>query len=203
VGSVLNVTGTVCKYKGTAQIKAWTMDDIVVTQEAPGDQPGDQPGDDPTGAGTYYVKVTSAPSAWAGEYLLVAESAKKALSEFSTTSTVYGVGADVDITDNGIKSTAAVDAYKIVIAPSVVAANVYTIKLGDQYLSWTSGNSLKGAEAESENAEWTITYDTASSSVYIVNAADATRKIRWNASSPRFACYTTAQTDVQLFKLAN
>ena len=203
VGAVLKVTGTVCKYKGTAQIKAWTMDDIVVTQEAPGDQPGDQPGDDPTGAGTYYVKVTSAPSAWAGEYLLVAESAKKALSEFSTTSTVYGVGADVDITDNGIKSTAAVDAYKIVIAPSVVAANVYTIKLGDQYLSWTSGNSLKGAEAESENAEWTITYDTASSSVYIVNAADATRKIRWNASSPRFACYTTAQTDVQLFKLAN
>ena len=34
----------------------------------------------------------------------------------------------------------------------------------------------------------------------IANKKDNTRKIRWNNGSPRFACYTTGQQDVQLYK---
>ena len=54
VGDMLTVTGTICQYNSTAQIKAWKAADIeVVPPTGGGDQPGDattggQPGDDPT-----------------------------------------------------------------------------------------------------------------------------------------------------------
>ena len=58
VGDILTVTGTICQYNTTAQIKAWKAADIeVVPPTGGGDQPGDdptsggQPGDDPTGGG--------------------------------------------------------------------------------------------------------------------------------------------------------
>jgi hypothetical protein len=131
---------------------------------------------------------------------MVAEGAKnKVFSGFNST---YGAGTDVTITDKSIESSTTVDGYQLVIAPATVTSDAYTIKFGNKFLSWTSGNSLNGVDSESENANWKISFDATSQSIYIVNAKDNTRKIRWNNSSPRFACYTTAQTDVFLYKLA-
>ena len=181
VGKTITATGTICQYSGKGQIKAWTMDAVEVQ----------------TQAAATYVKVTSAPSDWSGTYLLVCDSAKKAFNGFSGT---YGTGADVTITEGVIESDATVDTYQIVIDKATKTSGAYIIKLGTKFLNWTSGNSLTAVDEESSNANWNITYDSGSKSVYIVNAADATRKIRWNNGSPRFACYTSAQTDVQLYK---
>lgn len=181
VGKTITATGTICQYSNKAQIKAWTMDAVEVQTQ-------------PTAK---YVKVTSAPTDWSGTFLLVSDTDKKAFNAFSGT---IGTGADVTISEGVIESDATVDTYQIVIAKATVTDGAYTIKFGTKFFSWTSGNSLGNADAESVNANWNITYDTASKSVYIVNAADAARKIRWNHSSPRFACYTSAQTDVQLYK---
>ncbi len=180
-GNIITATGTICQYSNKAQIKAWTMDAVSVQTQST----------------AKYVKVTSAPTDWSGTYLLVSETDNKAFNAFSGT---YGTGADVTISEGVIESDATVDTYQIVIAKATVTAGAYTIKFGTKFFNWASGNSLGNVDAESVNANWNITYDTASSSVYIVNAADAARKIRWNHGSPRFACYTSVQTDVQLYK---
>lgn len=151
---------------------------------------------------TYYKKVTEAPADWSGKYLLVADKndINKAFKGFSSTSTVYGEGADVTITSSAIESTETTDAYQIVIAKATVTEGAYTIKFGDNFFTWTSGNSLNKANAESVNTNWNITYVT--DHAVIRNAADATRNLQWNASSPRFACYgNDNQTVIQLYKL--
>ena len=151
---------------------------------------------------TYYKKVTEAPADWSGKYLLVADNndINKAFKGFSSTSTVYGEGADVTITSSAIESTETTDAYQIVIAKATVTEGAYTIKFGDNFFTWTSGNSLNKANAESVNTNWNITYVT--DHAVIRNAADATRNLQWNAASPRFACYgNDNQTVIQLYKL--
>ena len=59
----------------------------------------------------------------------------------------------------------------------------------DQYLAWSSGNSLKVSEDLDNNSSWKVSFDT-NGNATIKNAADDSRIIWWNVSSPRFACYT-------------
>ena len=148
-----------------------------------------------------YEKVTVAPSDWSGKYLLVTETANKAFNGFSGT---LGTGADVTIANGVIVSDETVDTYQLVIAKATVTEGAYTIKFGDKYFKWTSGNTLANDTQESANANWNLTIATVSEKtcVYIANAADSTRKLKWNNGSPRFCCYTSAQTEVQLYKLA-
>lgn len=152
-----------------------------------------------TGNEKYYEKVTEAPTDWSGKYLLVCDTKGKAFSAFSTTSTTYGIGADVDIADSKIVSNATTDAYQLVISKATVTDGAYVIKFGDKFFNWTSGNSLNGVDTESVNTNWKLSVD--SGNTVILNAKDNARKLQWNASSPRFACYTSAQTAVQLYKL--
>ena len=119
---------------------------------------------------------------------------------FSSTSTVYGEGADVAINASAIESDETTDAYQIVIAKATVTDGAYTIKFGDSFFVWTSGNSLNKADSETANSNWNITYET--DHAVIRNAADAARNLQWNASSPRFACYgNDNQTVIQLYRL--
>lgn len=148
-----------------------------------------------TGNEKYYEKVTEAPADWTGKYLLVCDTKGKAFSAFST----YGIGADVDIADSKIVSNATTDAYQLVISKATVTDGAYVIKFGDKFFNWTSGNSLNGVDTESVNTNWKLSVD--SGNTVILNAKDEARKLQWNASSPRFACYTSAQTAVQLYKL--
>lgn len=151
---------------------------------------------------TYYKKVTAAPEDWSGKYLLVVDKddINKAFKGFSSGSTVFGEGADVTITSSAIESTETTDAYQIVIAKATVTEGAYTIKFGENFFTWTSGNSLNKAADESVNTNWNITYVT--DHAVIRNAADATRNLQWNKQSPRFACYgSDGQTVIQLYKL--
>ena len=144
-----------------------------------------------------YVKVTSTPSDWSGTYLIV--SGTKAFNgAFSGASTNYGMPADVTVSDNKIESTNIVDAYAVTIAKSGSNYSIETVANG--FLSWTSGNSLNHTTSVSgDNQLWSLTYS--SGNVTIANAKDATRKLQYNSGSPRFACYTTSQQAVQLYKL--
>lgn len=154
----------------------------------------------------YYTKVTSAPGDWSGEYLLVCDSEGKVLSEISTGSTKFGVGADATITAGKIESTATIDAYKVTIAPAS-AGSAYTMDFAGEYLYWGSGNSLNVSDSESDNSRWTITAGATAGNWIITNVAQDTRVIWYNTGSPRFACYenktetTTGYAPVQLYKL--
>jgi hypothetical protein len=74
----------------------------------------------------------------------------------------------------------------------------YTIGGTNYYLSAVSGNYLNLTTSVAAASSWTLTVD--GTNVKLFNAAQTTRYIRWNNSSPRFAAYTTAQTSVQLYK---
>ncbi len=150
-----------------------------------------------------YVKVTSAPSDWAGTYLLVYEAGatgNKVFCGISDTSTKYGLGEDVTISNGTIASAAALEADELIIAATGTAGE-YTIKYGTKYLYWGSGNSLNANANITENTTWTLSKE--SDGVKIVcKKLDGTdqRIIRYNTSSPRFACYKSGQAAVQLYK---
>ena len=189
-----NTTTTAATYTATVSADGCADVTITITQNGEG-----------TVATThYYTQVTSAPTDWSGSYLMV--SSGKALSSISSTSTKYGIGSDVTISDGKIESTETVDAYVVVIEKATGSGSGYTMKLSNAYLNWTSGNSLNTVATESDNTRWTITSGTTSGNYIISNVADATRQIWWNTSSPRFACYagkdesSTGYSAITLYK---
>lgn len=126
------------------------------------------------------------------QVILVYESGKKELSGIAGSSTKYGEGTDYSSTPAG--------AYLLeVVAGS--EASTFALKHGSEYLQWTSGNSLNVKTSIDANSSWTITFS--GGNAIIKNAADATRSLQWNTGSPRFACYTSAQAAIQLYKKAN
>ena len=59
---------------------------------------------------------------------------------------------------------------------------------------------MKAAASAADNHyEWT--FSIANGVLTITNAYDNTRKLQFNANSPRFACYTSSQTSCKLYKL--
>ena len=74
----------------------------------------------------------------------------------------------------------------------------FGFKLDDKYICWTSGNTLNVQDAIDENSSWTVTF--ADGNATIANVKDSARKLQYNAGSPRFCAYTSAQTAVQLWK---
>ncbi len=103
----------------------------------------------------------------------------------------YGKAVDVpEITPNTVEN------YVVTVAAT---ANGYSIKYGTKYLGWTTGNSLNfDTDFSENNNEWTFAMDEGN--VNIITIKDPTRILKWNATNPRFACYTSAQTPVMLFK---
>ena len=117
------------------------------------------------------------------------------LSGISTTSTKYGVGRDYVETPNASE-------YPLSVQEGY-SSGTFALKTQDnKYLTWTSGNSLNVADSVSANSSWIIEFDDKCNAI-IKNAVDNTRIIKWNSSSPRFACYTSDQGSVQLFKEGN
>ena len=77
--------------------------------------------------------------------------------------------------------------------------NTFALKLGTKYLGWTSGNNLYELDEINDNSSWTITFSGTTPT--IKNVADNTRKLQYNTSQPRFACYTSSQTAVSLWQV--
>jgi hypothetical protein len=66
------------------------------------------------------------------------------------------------------------------------------------YWNWKSGNSMNTTTSVAKKSSWFVSFE--GDDAVIKNVDDNTRIIQWNATSPRFACYTTKQTAVQLYK---
>lgn len=122
--------------------------------------------------------------------LLVCETRKMELSGISTSGTKYGTGVAYTTAPAG-KSALTVEAGS--------TSGTFSFKMTDgKYLYWSSGNSLASNSSKEANSSWKVTFSNGNAT--IVNAKDNNRKLQWNASSPRFACYTSSQTAVQLYK---
>ena len=140
------------------------------------------------GIGQAWGQYTKASSIAVGDVVvLVYESDKKELSSISG----YGVGTSYNGTPAGL--------YELTVEAGS-SSGTFSLKNGSTYLSWSSGNSLATTTSKNSNSSWKITFSSGNAT--ILNAKDNSRKLQWNASSPRFACYTSSQTAVQLYKKA-
>ena len=150
-----------------------------------------------------YVKVTSIDQLEEGtKYILVNEEASSAMGAISSTSTPYGTSVAVTI-QNGIidiEGTDVVELFSGEGSDDVLGNHTWTFNIGEgsHYMCWTSGNSLNTVNSSApNNAMWiaTLTDD----GVVLTNKADNTRKLQYNAGSPRFACYTSSQKPAVLY----
>lgn len=137
-----------------------------------------------------------------GKYIFVGKTStdwRYMKNSISTGSTTYLLAGETKVT----KSADEIDLTSSAIDFPGVSEFWEVVKCGDNYaikgasntyVSWTSGNSATLAESP---YELKIT-EQDNGSYLITSTADATRSLRFNSSSPRFAFYTSTQTDVYM-----
>ena len=144
-----------------------------------------------------YVKVTSQPEDWSGDYLIVYETGNKAFNGSLETLDVAGNTIDISVIGGTITATDATIAAQFTIAKS---GNYYTIKSASgKYIGQTSNaNGLVSSDTPLNN---TITFnqgdvDIVSSNAHLrYNGDNGQKRFRYFKSST----YTNQQA-IQLFK---
>lgn len=137
------------------------------------------------GSGTP-TKATSIASG--DKVIFVCETASKEMTSIGS----YGVGTEYTGTPTGTY------AFDVEVGSS---EGTFSFKNGSNYISWSSGNSLATSSTKNANSSWNVTFSSGDAN--ITNANTSSRKLQWNASSPRFACYTSNQTAIQLYKIGS
>ena len=142
---------------------------------------------------TTYYKVKSVSQLVDGNhYIFVFEGdAAKAMGSIYTGGTnPYGTAIDATIEGDEVK----VDANEINELTLGIVDNGYTFLSGNDYLSWSSGNSLTTEYPYTDASTWTI-----DDYFNIANVGTPERIIQFNAQSPRFACYTGTQKTIAIY----
>lgn len=166
---------------------------VTVKQDAAESSEPETPGVE----GTYYVKVTSAPTDWSGTYLIVYESGNVAFNGELTTLDAASNTVNVTISDDKIKADDATKA-----ASFTINASGHIQSASGYYIGQTSDvNGLKSSK--------TTTYENTLSlnSDGTVNIVSGNAYLRYNASSGQYrfryfksSTYTN-QKAIALYKL--
>ena len=178
----------------------WSTASVAETDQAPAFVSGTEyiPTDNIT-LYAVYTKTEQGEGTWAnatsievGDRLaLVCSTANRELSGISTTSTKYGTVEPYTGSPAGV--------YPLTVVEGFNTDYPYAFKTSDNtYLSWSSGSSLTTRSNIINESSWNVTF--VSGNATISNAKDNSRKLQYNSSSPRFACYSSGQTAVQLYK---
>ena len=144
-----------------------------------------------TPATQYYEKVVANRSDWSGRYVLGYLSSETTAIPMAGIGTINSnsvgtLGYEVEVNSGNIAYQAG-RAYELTIEST---ANGYSIKIGGKYLYWNSGNTLSGADNfTATTCEWAISYS--GGTLTIASVKDATRLLKYNEGSPRFACYSS------------
>ena len=155
-------------------------------------------------AANTYVKVTSLEQLVAGQkYILVNEDNSRAMGPIAGTSTTYGSYVGITITD-GIIDIEGTDVVELTADEGGTYSNGPTWHFtydDGAYMFWNSGNSLSSISSDVANllsgVKWVPALTT--DGVILKNNGDISRILQYNASSPRFACYTSAQKPAVLY----
>ena len=187
---------------GSMKEEAFSYDDYQVPENytvyIPGDDPGpvDPPG--PSGDGNVYKRVTSTNDLEDGAgYIIVCETKNMAMSEqdgyfrsnVSLTTTNETVTTEVNKSGKP---------YELTLGTYNGKYTLYDAT-GKVYLSQTAKNNLNTATSPSgSGALWTISFS--GNNAIITSSYSTGYTIQYNSTNPRFACYTTSQNSVQLYK---
>lgn len=151
------------------------------------------------GDGLTYEKVTSISSSDVGKkFIIVYETTPAAMGTISSSNYGQSITGNTNFTLSGSEITLTSNSD---VAPLTLggSTDAWTFAFADGiYMSWTSGNALTSATSISNNTKWAITFTDGVPT--IKNVADNTRKLQYNSSSPRFACYTSSQKSVALYR---
>ena len=144
--------------------------------------------------GNSYAAWEKATSIAVGDVIVIAVDAgsdHKELTGFTTTGTIYGQVADFTGTPAGT--------YPLTVEAGSTDGT-FAFKNGSNYLCVVNGkNSLSTSESKDALSSWTVTFNEGVPTIMANDGTD-NRYIRYNTSSPRFACYKSGQTDVTLWK---
>ena len=141
----------------------------------------------------YYVKVTTAPADWSGDYLIVYEPEAVLLDGDGTVTS----HASVTISDGKI----AYQTYKAYNVHVEKDGNAYTMKYGDNYLGLDASKNALNFSTSVPDDGYRWMFKTVDGAIRAYNVAYSTRFLQYNASSHQFRCYTSPQKDVTFFKL--
>jgi len=146
-----------------------------------------------TGSGTF-VKITSLGDLTDGYYVLVNSGDAFAMN---TTYTTFLAHTSVTPSSGTIVNPDASIVWKI--QTDGTSKTIFNEGIA-KYVSYTgTTNSVQIVDAVSvDNQRWSFSY--ANDVFTVANVAIPTRMLQYNASSPRFACYTSAQQKLLLYK---
>ncbi|MCQ2114270.1 MAG: Ig-like domain-containing protein [Bacteroidaceae bacterium] len=138
-----------------------------------------------------WEKLTSVPKA-GDVVILVNETAKREMTEISTTSTKYGLATTYKTSPAG--------SYPLTVCAGNSDGSLAFKTRDNKYLYWNSGNSLDVNATLDNKTSWTVT--VSNGNFTITNVATNARVIKYNKNSgqERFACYASGQEAVQMYK---
>ena len=144
-----------------------------------------------------YVKVTSAPADWSGDYLIVYEAGKVAFNGGLTTLDATSNTISVTINNNEIEANATINAAKFTIAKSGTA---YTVKSASGY--YIGRNSAKNGLDSNKTTAYTNTITYTNGKVVIASSNQSTYSLQYNKTSgqTRFRYFGSAQEAIALYK---
>ena len=163
--------------------------------------------------GTTFERITSTSDLEVGKrYLLVYENTPAAMGAITTTGTRYGTSVtgsnNFTLSNSVITLTNNTNVEVLTLGKS---GSSWTFQLGDGYLyhngSNNSANMLGTESSVTDKSKWLIDFDGSGnasiSNIYSINNQQLTggvRYLKYNSGSPRFACYTSGQQAIQLYK---
>ena len=144
-----------------------------------------------------YVKVTSAPTDWSGDYLIVYEAGNVAFNGGLTTLDATSNTISVTINNNEIEANATINAAKFTIAKSGTA---YTVKSASGY--YIGRNSAKNGLDSDKTTAYTNTITYTNGKVVIASSNQSTYSLQYNKTSgqTRFRYFGSAQEAIALYK---
>ena len=156
----------------------------------------------PLAFGDDYVKITSVEELTAGDYVVTGAGTG---GEFAMLNVQAGTAAKpyitnlaeaVTIVDSTISNPAASIVWTLEENATLGGWTIYNADGG--YVTFKSGGNYSIlSNAASAAGAWTFSYDNGFS---VQNVSDTTRFLRYNKTSPRFACYTSGQTMLNFYK---
>jgi len=149
---------------------------------------------------TYYKKVTTGQTDWSGEYIFTGINSGNYYALTGVSSNL-GTTAQVTVTDNNITSTSTTDSYKVTVAKIANTDNYSLYMDGVGYLSYSSTkNELNASEELGDEGKWSISFSNDVVTISNVKNESRILQFNFNSGNSRFACYTSAQVKLTLFK---
>lgn len=144
-----------------------------------------------------YIKVTSIPSNWEGEYLIVCEDTNVAFDGSLTSLDGVGNKVDVTITDGKIAYSPDLDNRDFTIES--ISSSEYSIKSSSGYYIGQTSNANGLASNTSTKYENTLSVDSSGNASIKVSSGPT---LKYNSASDqmRFRYYKSGQKAIQLYK---